>query len=391
MIRKLIPQTIINIGKHLPEAIVANIKYGFPGKKLKVIGVKGTDGKTTTVNMIYKILKEAEKKVSMVSTINAEVAGKSYDTGFHVTSPRSSLIQHFLFDSVKNGDEFFVLEVTSHALDQFRVLGIPFEVGVITNVTHEHLDYHQNFANYLQAKSKLISNSKYAILNADDPSFKKLQNQTTGKVISFGEQTNADVNPSNLSLRLNIPGDYNILNALAAAAVAKIFDINEAKIKHSLESFVSLPGRMEKVENNKGLTIVVDFAHTPNALEKALLTLKKQTKGKLISVFGCASERDTEKRPIMGQISTDLADITILTDEDPRFEDSLKIISEIADGKEGFIKEPNRKEAIELAISLAKKGDTIGIFGKGHERSMSYQGCEISWSDTDTVRKALKN
>ena len=148
---------------------------------------------------------------------------------------------------------------------------------------------------------------------------------------------------------------------------------------------------MEKVENNKRLTIVVDFAHTPNALEKALLTLKKQTKGKLISVFGCASERDTEKRPIMGQISTDLADITILTDEDPRFEDSLKIISEIADGKEGFIKEPNRKEAIELAISLAKKGDTIGIFGKGHERSMSYQGCEISWSDTDTVRKALKN
>src|SRR3990167_1156363 len=183
MIKKFIPRSVINYGKHLPKAILANIKYGFPGKKLKVIGVTGTDGKTTTVNMIYQILKDAGKKVSMISTINAVIGGYEYDTGFHVTSPEPAMIQKFLSQSVKNGDEFMVLEVTSHALDQFRVWGIPFEIGVITNITHEHLDYHKTFADYFRAKLKLVQNAKVAVVNQK---IKESWEDKGSKVITFG-------------------------------------------------------------------------------------------------------------------------------------------------------------------------------------------------------------
>jgi UDP-N-acetylmuramoyl-L-alanyl-D-glutamate--2,6-diaminopimelate ligase len=405
MLRKYIPNITVNIGKHLPMAVLANIKYGFPGRKINVIGVTGTDGKTTTVNMIYNILKSAGKRVSMVSTINANVAGRQYDTGFHVTSPKSSMIQKFLADSVKKGDEFFILEVTSHALDQFRTWGIPIEIGVITNITHEHLDYHKTFENYLSAKSKLISKSKLAVLNRDDENFNRLQKVST-RVVSFGLHNNSDLNPKNFPLKLKIPGEYNVLNALAAAAVARAVGIEDRLIKKSLESFNSLSGRMEEVPNKLGLKVVVDFAHTPNSLENALKTLRTETerssrasrtKGRLISVFGCASQRDIQKRPIMGQISAKLADITILTDEDPRHEPSLEIINQIASGakaigakiNESLYIQPDRQKAIDLAISLAKKGDAIGVFGKGHERSMNYKGKELPWSDFAAVQKAL--
>ncbi|MDO8429362.1 MAG: Mur ligase family protein, partial [Candidatus Daviesbacteria bacterium] len=185
-LRKLIPNAVVNLGRHLPEAIFANFKYGFPAQKIKVIGVTGTDGKTTTTNMIYQILSSVGRKVSMISTINAQIGGKSYDTGFHVTSPKATDIQRFIKEAVKAGDEFMVLEVTSHALDQFRTWGINFEVGVITNITHEHLDYHKTFESYLNAKAKLIQGSKVAVLPADDPNFAKLTEKALGKVISFG-------------------------------------------------------------------------------------------------------------------------------------------------------------------------------------------------------------
>ncbi len=393
MIKKFIPHFVINYGKHLPRAVVANVKHGFPGRKLKVIGVTGTDGKTTTVNMIYQILKDAGKKVSMISTINAVIGGQEYDTGFHVTSPDPKMIQKFLHQAVEHGDEFMVLEVTSHALSQFRVWGIPFEIGVITNITHEHLDYHKTFKNYLNAKAKLISQAKYAVLNCDDTGFKILSDKTSGRIISFGFSKNADFNPENFSFKLQIPGDYNISNALAAAAVAQNLGIDKQTIIKSLESFNSLSGRMEEVKNNRGIKIVVDFAHTPNALENALKTLSQHTKGKLIAVFGCAAERDKEKRPLMGEISGRFADITILTDEDPRYEDRNKIIDEIAFGvgDKKLFKEPDREKAIKLAISLARIDDVIGIFGKGHEKSMNYEGKELSWSDVQAVKKILNN
>ncbi len=387
----------INYGKHLPKAILANLKYGFPGSKIRVIGVTGTDGKTTTVNMIYKILKDAGKKVSMVSTINASVAGKNYDTGFHVTSPPPEMVQKFLNESVKNKDEFFVLEVTSHALDQFRVWGVPFEAVVITNVTHEHLDYHGTFKRYLSTKAKILENTKVAVLNSDDENFSYLNKRSQNKVITFGKNPKADFSMKNFSLNLEIPGEYNVLNALAAAAIADYFGIEKKIIKKSLEEFNNLSGRMEEVKNNKGLRIIVDFAHTPNSLEQVLSTLKPKS-GRLISVFGCASQRDIKKRPIMGQISAKIADITILTSEDPRNEDPEKIIEEIQRGaiavgakiNKDLYKVIDRQKAIELALQLSKKGDVVGVFGKGHEKTMNIKGKELPWSDTDAIRSALK-
>ncbi|KKR81431.1 MAG: UDP-N-acetylmuramyl-tripeptide synthetase [Candidatus Daviesbacteria bacterium GW2011_GWA1_41_61] len=397
-IRKLIPHSLVNYAKHLPEAVLANIKYGFPGRRLKVIGVTGTDGKTTTVNMIYKILHDAGKKASMISTINAVIAGKSYDTGFHVTSPHSSVIQKYFQQALKHGDEFMVLEVTSHALDQFRVWGVPFEIGVITNITHEHLDYHKTFENYFRAKAKLIQNVKFAVLNADDVNFSRLSEETSGKVISFGMSNKADINTQKTPLKLRVPGDYNICNALASAAVGKIIGLDDQLIRKSLEGFSGLCGRMEEIKNRRGIRVFVDFAHTPNALENALQTLRPKTSGKLIAVFGCASQRDKLKRPLMGKISGKLADVTILTDEDPRFEDRNKIIEEIAqgayqDGAENgktLYKEPDRTKAIKLALSLTDKGDVVGIFGKGHEKSMNYHGVEKPWSDQEAVRRIIQ-
>lgn len=396
-IRNLIPNSVVNFGKHLPEAILANFKFGFPGRKLKVIGVTGTDGKTTTVNMIYKILKDARFSVSMISTINAVIAGKSCDTGFHVTSPDPLDLQKFLKLTLEAGDQFMVLEVTSHALEQFRVWGIPFEIGVITNVTHEHLDYHGSFENYLQAKAKLVKNVKFAILNFDDPNFAKLKKATCGKVLSFGHNRKADINPFNFPLKLKIPGEYNISNALASAAVGKALKIDQTLIKKSLANFSGLIGRMEKIPTKNEIKVVVDFAHTPNGLEQALKTLKTQTKGRLIAVFGAAGARDKQKRPMMGKISARLANITVLTDEDPRFEDRNEIIESIAQGayqekavdNKTLFRQPDRTRAIQLAVDLAQRGDTVGIFGKGHEKSMNYQGVEKPWSDQKAARNAI--
>ena len=398
-IRRLIPNSFVNYGKHLPAAVLANLRYGFPGRKIKVIGVSGTDGKTTTVNMLYKILKDAGKKVSMISTINAEIAGKTFDTGFHVTSPDRADVQKFLRQAVKTGDEFMILEVTSHGLAQFRAWGIPFEIGVITNITHEHLDYHGSYDNYLNAKSLLIKNARCVVLNQDDASFEKLRGKTSGRIFTYGLKKNSDLNPQNFPLKLKLPGEYNLYNAEAAALVGKILGIDKGVIKRSLENFTSLIGRMEKIKNNRGIKVVVDFAHTPNALENALKALRPQTSGRLISVFGCAGARDIGKRPMMGEISAKLADITVLTDEDPRFEDRGEIIDQITkaalkngavEGKTLF-RQPDRAKAIKMAIYLAKKGDTVGIFGKGHEKSMNYRGVEKPWSDQKSALKALSS
>ncbi len=397
VIRKFIPNSLVNYGKHLPAGVLANLLYNFPSRKLKVIGVTGTDGKTTTSNMIYQILKKAGKRVSLISSINAVVADEVFETGFHVTSPSAFFLQRLINKSLKKGDRYIVLEVTSHGLDQFRFFGIKFDVGIVTNVTREHLDYHKNFDNYLKTKSKLIKNSKVAVLNADEKHFKRLTRMTKAKVVTFGLENSADFNPKTFPLNLKMEGEYNVLNALAAVAAAVSLGIEKSIIRKSLEGFLNLEGRMEKVENDLGLKIIIDFAHTPNALENALKSLRKLSDGKLISVFGAASERDKSKRPVMGGISAKYADITVLTEEDARYEDTNEIIGEIAKGalangailNKNLFFEESREKAIKLAINLAKKGDTVGIFGKGHEKSINRKGTEYPWSDRKKVEEIL--
>lgn len=319
----------------------------------------------------------------MISTINAP--------GFHVTSPDPFTIQKFTKQALESGDEYLILEVTSHALDQYRFWGIKFEVGVITNVTHEHLDYHKTFKNYLNTKLKLIQDVNFAVLNQGIKGVR-------GKTTTFG-LSEGDFNQRDLNFKLKVPGDYNIENALAAYAVAYVLGIEKTVARKALENFEGLVGRMEEVKNNLGFQTFVDFAHTPNGLEQALKTLRGQTKGKLISIIGAEGQRDIEKRPLLGEIAARLSDFVIVTAVDPR--GSLDKINQqiVAGAKKAGAKEQvnlfvvdDRKEAINFAINkLAKKGDTVGIFGKGHEKSINYTGVEEPWSDVEAAKLALKN
>lgn len=393
LIKRIFSQKFVNDFYHLPKAILANLIYGFPARGLKVVGVTGTDGKTTTAAMIYHILKSAGKKVSMVSSINAVIAGKNYDTGFHVSSPDPFTVQRYAKEALENGDEYLVLEVTSHGLDQYRFWGIRFHAGVITNIAHDHLDYHKHMQNYFQTKIKLIRQASLVAVNKNI----NLSKEIRGKVVTFGLNY-GDFNQKNIKLKLKLIGGYNIENALSAMSVAYILDIPKKVAQQALEGFEGVKGRMEEVKNSKGIKIFVDFASTPNAMEQALLALRNQFKSaRLIAVFGSASERDVLKRPMMGKISAKLANITIITDEDPRYEDRNKIIDEIAEGAISvgarmgitLFKEADRQKAINLAITLSKKGDVVGIFGKGHEKSINYNGVETPWSDFEAIEKAL--
>lgn len=396
--KKFLSQKVINVFFHFPVAILANLFFGFPTRRLKVIGVTGTDGKTTTVNMIYQILRASDKKVSMVSTINAYIAGKSYETGFHVTSPDPFMVQRFARQSIDSGDEYLILEVTSHALDQYRFWGVKFHVGVLTNITHEHLDYHKTFENYSNTKFDIIRNVKHAVVNE---SLKSQIDVRSSKIMlsSFGLEK-GDFNQKDVKLKLKIPGDYNIENALAALSVSNALDIPKDIARKVLERFESLPGRMSEIKNSRGVRIFIDFAHTPNGLKNALKSLyPPATKGKVITIFGAEGFRDVEKRSKMGEIAQKLSDFVIVTAVDPRGQ--MKIINEQisegiekAGGKKGksyFIIE-DRKKAIEFAINkIAKKGDIVGIFGKGHEKVMNLDGkAEVPWSDFEVVQKVLR-
>lgn len=387
---------------HLFQALVACLFFGFPAQKLKVIGVTGTDGKTTTVHMIWQVLTAAGFKTGLISSLGAKFDEKIEDTGFHVTTPSPFALQRLLAKMVDEKTEFAVLEVTSHGLDQNRVAFIPFEVGVLTNVNSEHLDYHKTFENYLKAKGKLFQIAKVSILNVDDISFEKLEKKVGGQLVTYGIKNKANLALKNFPLKLKIPGDYNYYNALAAAACCGTLGVQPLIIKKTLENFLGLPGRMEEVKNNLGIKIYIDFAHTPNALEQVLKTLnvkRKTQNAKIISVFGAAGERDKLKRPLMGEISAKLANITIVTAEDPRHEDPAQICQQILFGakKEGgtlgknIFVELDREKAIKLAIKLARSQDIVAIFGKGAEKSMAYGKAEIPWSDKGTVIRVLKS
>ena len=377
---------------HSILAIIGCIYYGFPSRKLKVIGVTGTDGKTTTVNLIYHILLENHKKVSMISSVNAQIGSSSYDIGFHVTTPNPLEIQKFLKQAVNSGSEYFVLETTSHALDQSRVLGVNYLIGVLTNITHEHLDYHKTYKNYLRTKAKLLQRAEIAIINRDDKSYDEIiKIIPSEKIVTYGLFDNSDFAPQKFPFTTNLIGEYNKYNCLAAIATCVSLGITAQKVIDTLKTFKTVEGRMNTVYDQK-FKIIVDFAHTPNALEVALKAIKEMTKGRLIHVFGSAGLRDNTKRPLMGKASDIYADMSIITAEDPRTEKVEDICQQIVNG---FIKHKpliiiDRYKAIEYAIQQAKENDTIIITGKGHEKSMCFGKTEYPWSDKEAVVKVLK-
>lgn len=389
--------------------------YGNPSEKLKVIGVTGTDGKTTTVSLIYWLLKNSGKKVGMVSTVSAIIGDKEIDTGLHVTSPDSVSLQGFLSQMVDEGCEYAVIEVTSHGIYQKRIAGVLFDAAILTKITNEHLDYHKTFAKYRDTKLSLLKRAKNVIINKDDPSYGYLLSKLdeSQKIISYSREKEANIFASEIHdtregisfylninnnvdyIKLPIMGIYNISNLLAAFAAVNHYKIPLKKGLKSLQYFKLPVGRMEAVETGKDFGVIVDFAHTSDALKSILSSLKKKTQGRLICVFGCAGERDRKKRVEMGRISAMLADISVFTAEDPRSENIFDILAAMAKGarsvksKEGreFFRIPERGEAIAYALSTAKKGDLVVIAGKGHEKSMAYKGFEHPWSDQVVVKE----
>ncbi|RJQ37953.1 UDP-N-acetylmuramoyl-L-alanyl-D-glutamate--2,6-diaminopimelate ligase [Candidatus Microgenomates bacterium] len=400
-------QRIKNI-YHLFTAVLANIWFGFPSKKLTVIGVTGTDGKTTTVNIIYHILKEAGFNASVISSVGAIINGKKYDVGFHVTTPSSWMIQGFMKKASLNSNNpsFLVLEVTSHALDQYRVWGTTFAVGALTNITHEHLDYHKTYENYVLAKAKLLNMAKSVVINIDDNSYKfiskikdKILNNkiTNKKWITYGK-SNGDITLKNFPFETKIIGEFNKYNIMAAIGVCRQLGIGDEDIRKGINTF-NLPVGREEMVYDKEFKVMVDFAHTPNALENILSSVKPEIKGRFIHVFGSAGERDCSKRPLMGRISARYSNIIVLTSEDSRSEPVEKIMEEIEKGikdsefkiqDDSLFKIPDRQAAIKTAIKMARKGDFVLITGKGHEKSMNLGKGEEEWSEYKAVKKALE-
>ncbi|WP_026886438.1 UDP-N-acetylmuramoyl-L-alanyl-D-glutamate--2,6-diaminopimelate ligase [Clostridium beijerinckii] len=385
--------------------------YDNPSSKMKIIGVTGTNGKTTTAFMIKHILEESNKKVGLIGTIANFIGNEKIHT--ERTTPESLELQELFSEMVDKGVEYCVMEVSSHSLELDRVYGIEFQVGIFTNLTRDHLDFHKTFENYYKAKFKLFERSRIKIVNVDDNYGRKvisdLNNLTCNDIYSFSVKSTSDFRAFDeemgsreikfkLNLQedekfiLNIPGEYNIYNALGAIVACFKLDIPVKDIKSGIENVVVL-GRCERVakEYNLGYEIIIDYAHTPDGLENILKTAKAFTKGRLISVFGCGGDRDKVKRPEMGKISTDIADITIITSDNPRSEEPLSIIKDIEEGldKDNYIVIENRKEAIKKAIDIAVKDDVIVIAGKGHETYQVLRDETIHFDEREIVKEIL--
>lgn len=389
-------------------AVVANVYYGFPSRSIKVIGITGTDGKTTTSALLHHIISKSGKKSSVLTTVSAKIGKETFDTGFHVTTPNSIQVQRFLRKAVDADDEYFIMETTSHALDQNRVFGVKYLYGVMTNISHEHLQYHVTMKDYLLTKCRLLNQSETAVINADDNSFEALKSHiNSGKVVlTYGLINKADYN-LDVSTVLDFPvAKFNKYNYLAAYTVAVKLGLSKNEIISAMKSFKMPEGRMEIVYSNE-FSVIVDFAHTPASIREALTAVREMYGGgRLIHVFSAAAFRDDLKRPIMGRESGKVADLVILTEEDYRTEDPVKIAQGIAVGleEEGFKSENansfgdknnkytiiiDRYDAIKKAISIAKPKDVILLTGKGHERSLNRNGKEYPWSEVSNVKNII--
>ena len=447
--KKIIPQFIRNI-YHLGQAILANFIFSFPSKNLIVIGVTGTNGKTTTVHMITAIFEEAGYKVAAASTINFKIGEKKWVNETKFTTLSSFQVQKFLRQAADAKCQYAILETSSHSLDQNRVWGIKYKIAAITNVTREHLDYHRNMEEYRVAKLKLFNRAETAVVNLDmakpeeflqcgaenaygytaqNQNVKiKMQNGNEKLKIIVAKNIKTSIDHSKYQIQdteyqIHLPGLFNIENALAATCAGLSQSIDLKTIKIALEKIAGIPGRMEYVPNDKNIDIIIDYAVTPDSLEKLYFlinTIKchscesrnlvnksknmrldsrlrgNDNKSKIISVFGACGERDRGKRPIMGSIVDKYADRIILTNEDPYNENPEQIVNDLTEGiknkKEGesLWKILDRREAIKKALRMAEPGDIVAVTGKGAEVTMAIGKKRIPWSDKAIILEELR-
>ncbi len=417
----------------------------FPARRLIMIGVTGTDGKTTTTNLIYSILKVAGARAGMISTVNAVIGDEALDTGLHVTTPDADEVQRYLRRMLDAGLTHCVLEVTSHGLEHHRVDACEFDVAVVTNITHEHLDIHGSLEGYRAAKARLFESlaaaydkgvPKTAVLNVDDVSYGTLRPRVRGRVLAYRivhhggteatetrrdnavsawrdrviQATDVVYEPDairfvaqddglSVPIETSLVGEYNVSNCLAAiAATVGALGVPPEAAARGIAGLKSVPGRMERVDEGQAFIAVVDFAHTPNALDKAIAAARTMTQGQVIVAFGSAGLRDREKRRMMGEVAGRYADKIVITAEDPRTEPLDAILDATAravaaQGRaEGvdFWRVPDRGEAIALACSLARPGDVVMACGKGHEQSMCFGETEHAWDDRAAMHAALR-
>ena len=435
---------------HFVRAGCWGMRYGWPAKKLRVIGVTGTNGKTTTAFLIWKMLNEAGRKAGLMTTV-AWGTTKLNEQMTHMTTEKSAILNKRIRKIAESGAEFLVLEVTSHAMAQFRTLGIPIEVAVMTNVTHEHLDYHKTFRKYRDAKRKLFRKAKFGVINADDPSaafFKSDVEEFITYGVKKGEikareielknsgveyevaisgssflgarragpssraaRANARQRParyprkdflnatSDITIKTQIPGEFNVYNSLAALCVGKRLGLSDEEIVRGIFALESVEGRMVTIREGQKFEAMIDYAHTPDAFEKLLPSMKEATKGRLIVVFGSAGgHRDPSKREPMGRIAGKYADVVVLTEEDDRDTPGEKILEQIAVGarKSGkkdevdLFKILDRPEAILFACRMAKKGDLVMFLGKGNEKTIERKDGAHKYYELTEVKKAIR-
>ena len=398
---------------HIGKAMWWGMRYGFPAKKLIVIGVTGTNGKTTTSFMIWKMLNESGRRAGVMTTVGWGV-DEIHEQMEHMTTVDSKLLNERIKAILDAGAEYLVLELTSHAMAQHRDLGVPIDIAVMTNVTHEHLDYHKTFERYRDAKRKLFKKAKYGIVNADDPSAEYFENDVKEHVsygIQYGDlrANNVKLMPdgveyeipseNNLKIKTRIAGKFNVSNSLACVAVGRRLGLTDKEIQHGIYALTEVEGRMVKIDRGQNFTVIMDYAHTPDAFEKLLPDMKKATTGRLIVMFGSAGgRRDPSKREPMGEIAGKYADIVVLTEEDDRDTPSMEILEMIAEGarKKGKKDDKDlflivdRPTAILECCKMAKKGDTVLFLGKGNEKTIERAGGPEPYYEQDEIEKALK-
>jgi UDP-N-acetylmuramoyl-L-alanyl-D-glutamate--2,6-diaminopimelate ligase len=424
LIKKLIPRELfrhIEPFGHLCEAVVLNILHGFPARDIKVIGVTGTNGKTTTTFLIYRMLHEAGYNVGFMSTVAWGVGNDIKPQMTHMTTATVPVMLRRFKEMRRQDVEWVVLETTSHALAQHRVWAIPYTISVLTNITHEHLSYHGTFERYVTAKRMLFTQTdnnrrgkRIGIVNADDPNA-ELFTAAVAHPVTYGTNqadilaTNIVLSPDNVAydavhgdriykIRCQLPGSFNVYNSLAAIGVGEAVGLTQKQIEQGIAALESVEGRMTRISEGQNFTVIVDYAHTPDSYEKLFKDIKPVVKGKLLVLFGSLGGGDEAKRAIQGELAGTYADVVIVTEEDNRQEDPERIRRMIAEGAEqaGKTKDKDlfliakRTEAIRFAFKHAKKGDTVLLLGKGHEKTIEDAEGEHPWDEIGEARAALK-
>ena len=423
LVKKIIPSSLfrkIEPYGHLAESIVMNISMGFPARKLRIIGVTGTNGKTTTSFMIHRMLHEAGYTVGLLTTVASGLGDDIVPQQEHITTAQSRKTLQKLKAFKEAGADWVVVETSSHSLAQFRVWGLKYEVGVLTNITPDHLDYHGTFERYVEAKRRLFKivnryGMRFGAVNADDPSadafVRTVANHTTYgikkgdlrarklRLTSSGSRYTAEIGKQTYDIEVAIPGEFNVYNSLAAVAVGRQLGLKKTQIEKGIAALEGVEGRMNRIDAGQAFKVIIDFASTPDAFENFFRSVRPITKGKLIAVFGSAGRRDESKRPVQGEIAGRYADVVIVTEEDDRDIDGATILEEIAVGVEKAGKQkdknlyliPNREDAIGFAMTQAtSKDDVVVLLGKGHEKTIERANGENPWNEAEVAMAAIE-